>query len=88
MSGLREELVIGVHCGVHGRVAARLAEIGREQGVEIRITGKDRTVTCDSILEVLGLALVEGSRVTIQVRGEQAKSALAEIRTLLSGRES
>ena len=69
-------------------MAARLAEIGRGQGVEIRITSKDRTVTCDSILEVLGLALVQGSRVTIHVRGERAKSALAEIRTLLSGRES
>jgi phosphotransferase system HPr (HPr) family protein len=83
MSVIEEHMEILVHCGVHGRVAVTLAEVARDNNVDLQIESGDRQVNCSSILELLSLALVQGSRITVRVEGEQAERALRAVKILL-----
>ncbi len=71
-------------CGVHGRVAARLAELAREGDVSLQIVCTSGTVDCASILEVLSMALVRGTEVTVRVRGSRAEAVLDAVQELLT----
>lgn len=82
---LSEKMEVLVHCGVHGRVAVQLAEIAEEKKVELHIASDGRQVSCNSILELLGLALVQGTRISVLVRGDRAEDALQAVRKLLMG---
>jgi phosphocarrier protein HPr len=75
--------------GVHCRVAAKLAEIVTAHKVQVLITAKTGTADCASILEVLSLALTQGSRVSLTAEGQDAAQAAEAIDRLLSdGEES
>lgn len=84
MTVLEENLVIQVHCGVHGRVAVKLAEVVDSYNVELLITCDSQQVNCASILEVLGLAMTRGSQITVRVEGVLAKKALHVVKDLLT----
>ncbi|WP_319548020.1 HPr family phosphocarrier protein [Desulfogranum marinum] len=75
---------IGNSKGVHGRVATKLAEIALEFDVEVLIEHNGSQVSCDSILDVLSMALVHGSEVQVILSGEKARSALVEIGAVLT----
>jgi phosphocarrier protein HPr len=71
------DLIVGNRRGIHGRVATRLAEIALEYDVIFRIQRGKKSVECSSILDVLALALVEGTTINLQAEGERAEAALA-----------
>ncbi|HEB49515.1 MAG TPA: HPr family phosphocarrier protein [Desulfobulbus sp.] len=81
-----QQRTITVHnrCGVHGRVAARLAELARERDISLQIVCGSGPVDCASILEVLSMALVCGSEVTVRARGSGAQAALDAVEELLT----
>lgn len=83
MSIVEESMEILVHCGVHGRVAVNLAEVAKESNVDLHIISGNKEVNCNSILELLSLALVQGSRISVRAEGEQAEKALQIVRILL-----
>jgi len=83
MSVLEESMEILVHCGVHGRVAVNLAEVAMENNVDLQIKSGNKQVNCNPILALLSLALVQGSRISVGVEGEQAERALQAVRILL-----
>ena len=85
MTVLTEEMEVLVHCGVHGRVAVQLAKIAEEKKVELHIASGGRQVSCNSILELLGLALVQGTKISVRIRGDKAEDALQAVRKLLMG---
>jgi len=70
--------------GIHCRVATRLAEIVADHEATVQITGSDGPVDCTSILDILSLALVHGSRVRFTAQGPDADKVLAAVETLLS----
>jgi phosphotransferase system HPr (HPr) family protein len=70
--------------GIHCRVATRLAEVVAGHNVKMKIVGSDDWVDCSSILDVLGLALVHGSRVRFTARGPAAHRVLSAVQTLFS----
>jgi phosphocarrier protein HPr len=78
---------VGNERGVHGRVATRLAEIARAHEVTLQIIGKNEIVDCSSVLDVLALALVQGTPVVLEVRGEQAATALAAAAAVITNRD-
>jgi phosphotransferase system HPr (HPr) family protein len=78
------QLIVGNERGVHGRVAKRLAEIAAEFGVIVHIRRGEEIVECSSILDVLALALVQGTAITVLVEGAQADAALASAASLLT----
>jgi phosphotransferase system HPr (HPr) family protein len=85
MTVLQEEIVVRIHCGIHGRVAANLNDIAKKYSVTMEIIKGNEQVNCQSILDVLGLALVRGSRIHVRVRGKQAEKALTTVKSLLAG---
>ena len=70
--------------GIHCRVATRLAQIVAEHDATVQITGSDGPVDCSSILDILSLALVHGSRVRLAAEGPDADRVLAAVERLLS----
>lgn len=83
MSVVEETMEILVHCGIHGRVAVNLAEVAMENNVDLQIESGNNQVNCNSILELLSLSLVKGSRISVRAEGEQAERALQDVRILL-----
>ena len=70
--------------GIHCRVATRLAEIVADHSVAMKIVGSNESVDCSSILDILGLALVYGTRVCFTAEGPDAHSVLTAVAALFS----
>ncbi|HHO48141.1 MAG TPA: HPr family phosphocarrier protein [Desulfobacteraceae bacterium] len=90
MTIIEKDVVVHNHHGIHGRVAAGLAQIAARNKVILQIIHGGEAVDCSSILEVLSMAFVYGTRVTIRIEGEgrKAAKALAAVEKLLTaGRE-
>ncbi|MBV5316199.1 MAG: HPr family phosphocarrier protein [Desulfobulbaceae bacterium] len=80
-------LLVGNERGVHGRVATRLAEIAAEYGVLLQISRGDETVDCSSILDVLALALVQGTEIRLHAGGDKAEQALRAAQAVVTGQD-
>lgn len=70
--------------GVHCRVAERLIKVIDEHEATVHIIDQGRPVDCTSILELLSLALVQGSRVQFTARGPDADQVVAAVDRVLS----
>lgn len=84
MNQIKALYTIGNAKGVHGRVATKLAEIALEFEVEVLLLHNGSQANCDSILDVLSMALVHGSEVQVFLSGQQAQAALVEIGAVLT----
>lgn len=80
-------LAVGNQRGVHGRVATRLAEIAAEYGVILQIIKGEETVECSSILDVLALALVQGTEISLRACGEKAEAALQAAQIVIASQD-
>lgn len=86
---LERDITVANQRGVHSRVATGLAMIASEHGVLLRIIHGPLHVDCSSILDVLAMALVCGTRLTVRVEGgEETEQALAAVERLLSTPEA
>jgi len=81
------DLIVGNERGVHGRVATRLAEIAAGHGVVLRIRRGEEMAECSSILDVLALALGQGTAITLLAEGAQAEAALTAAATLITAQD-
>jgi phosphocarrier protein len=70
--------------GVHCRVAERLIKVIDEHEATVHIINQGLPVDCTSILELLSLALVQGSRVQFTARGPDADQVVAAVDRVLS----
>ncbi|BCO08623.1 hypothetical protein GF1_09990 [Desulfolithobacter dissulfuricans] len=84
---LERECVVCNAKGVHGRVAAALARVVLDREVAVHLVRDREEVDCGSILDVLSLALVTGTRVTVRAEGKDAASALEEVVKILEQEE-
>ena len=74
--------------GVHCRVAAKLSEIVAAHDVTVWISSEHgETADCASVLELLSLALTEGSVARCTAEGPDAAQAAQAIDRLLSAKE-
>ena len=73
--------------GVHCRVAERLIKVIDKHEATVRIIDQGRPVDCTSILELLSLALVQGSRVCFTAQGPDADHVAAAVEQVLSEAE-
>lgn len=74
--------------GVHCRVAERLISAIDEHDCTVQIIDHGQPIDCSSILELLSLALVQGSRVQFTAQGPDADEVAAVIEQVLSAPES
>jgi len=70
--------------GVHCRVAERLIKVIDEHEATVRIIHQGQPVDCISILELLSLALVQGSRVRFTAQGPDAEQVVTAVEQVLS----
>ncbi len=84
MSSLEKVIVVNIEHGVHGRVAARLAQIARQHKVSLFILQEPDEIDCTSVLEVLSMAFVCGTSVKFRVHGRGAEQAIADVEKLFS----
>jgi phosphotransferase system HPr (HPr) family protein len=70
--------------GVHCRVAERLIKVIDEHEATVQIVNQGQPVDCTSILELLSLALVQGSRVQFTAQGPDAEQVVAAVDQVLS----
>ena len=80
-------LIVGNERGVHGRVATALAEIAERHQVRLLIAQETESVDCASILDVLALALVQGTELRVEAEGFGAEEALQAVERLLTAKE-
>jgi phosphocarrier protein HPr len=69
--------------GLHARPAKVFAQAAAASGLEVRVTKGDTTVNARSVLSVLTLDCHQGDVITIEVEGDGAESALAELVALV-----
>ena len=84
MKPLEKNITVKIHRGVHGRVATRLAQIAQQHNVRLYIRHEGEVVDCSSVLDVLSMAFVSGTRVKFLVHGKGAAQAIAEVDNLFS----
>lgn len=86
---LEKDITVANRRGVHSRVATALAMIAREQDIVLRIVHGPRWIDGTSILDVLSLALVCGSTITVRVQGGDAatEQALAAVEQILTAQD-
>ena len=77
----RVEIPEGIHC----RVATSLAKIAVEHETQLHILQKEEQVDCTSILDVLSMALVHGSRVCFTAQGGDVQGVSIAVKKLLGG---
>lgn len=82
---LEEDITVINKLGLHLRAATKLVQLASEFDADIRITCNDQTADAKSIMDVLMLAAIIGSELTINVSGdsredeEEAMNAILEI---------
>lgn len=77
MTVFEKEIVVQNRHGIHGRVAASLAQIAARHEVVLHIVHGNQRIDCSSILDVLSMAFVYGTRFTVRLEGEKKKTAKA-----------
>ncbi|WP_041595738.1 HPr family phosphocarrier protein [Halanaerobium hydrogeniformans] len=65
--------------GLHARPAAQLVEMAGKYDSKINIIHENREVNAKSIMGVMSLGLVRGSKFTIKAEGEDSEQAVKEL---------
>lgn len=84
---LRAELVIRGPVGLHARPAAEFVRVAEKYKSKVRLAKDGVWANGRSILSILTLAAESGSRVTLEVAGEDEDEALRALKGMLE-RES
>ena len=72
--------------GLHARAAAKLVRLAGRFESDIVLRAGPQEADAKSIMAVLMLAATEGTELEVEVRGEDAESALESIRALIAER--
>lgn len=71
------EVVVKSDAGVHARPAMMIVKEAMKYSCEVKLIKDDVEADCKSIMSVLGLAIVSGSRLIVRANGE-GESAVVE----------
>lgn len=85
---LTREVVIGNPQGLHLRPATAFAKMARQFSSSIAVCRDGQRANGKSQMELLLLAAEPGSRLTVEVIGPDAETALAPLADLLASAES
>jgi len=83
MEILEKKLRISNVLGLHGRASASLVETASRFAADIRLVRDGEEVDAKSILDVMSIACVRGSVVTVRAKGVDAEAALTAIEILV-----
>jgi phosphocarrier protein HPr len=80
---LQKEFVIKNRLGLHARAAAQLVHTANRFKAEILVCKEGLEVNGKSIMGILMLAAPQGSKIALQVRGEDETEALTALEHLI-----
>ncbi len=81
--GLSLTVPVRIPLGLHARPAARLSSCAQEFSAEITIKTEEAEADAKSMLDILSLAISEGSDVTFCAKGNDAREALLHLASLI-----
>jgi len=83
MNRLKKRLEITNRLGMHARASALLVQTVDRFSSEVTISKGDNVVNARSIMGVLTLGAARGSKVSVEIRGEDAREAMLAIEELI-----
>lgn len=83
---VEKEITIKNKLGLHARAAVKFMNLANRFGSAVRIEKKGNEIDGKSILGILTLAAVQGSRITLKISGKDEKQALEALVALIEGK--
>ena len=83
---IEKKMIIKNKQGLHARPAALFVQMANKFTSEIIVQKGKQQVNGKSIMGIMMLAAARGSHIIIKANGDDAKEAVAELESLLSGR--
>ncbi len=77
------EVVVKSDAGVHARPAMMIVKEAMKYPCEVKLIKDDVEADCKSIMSVLGLAIVSGSRLIVRASGEGEANVVETIVTMI-----
>lgn len=84
MNVYRWESRVNCKRGVHCRVAAGMVELVEQHDAKVQILTQGDSVDCTSMLEILSLALSQGTVISFHAEGPEAQEVAAALDALLA----
>lgn len=75
----QEEVVVTSDAGVHARPAMMLVREAMKYSCEVSLVKGSVEADCKSIMSVLGLAILPGTKLIVKAKGDQEERAVAAI---------
>lgn len=79
---LKTDVIVRNSLGLHARPAAMIAKLAMSATGNIWLTVGNETVDATSIIDILSLACMDGTRLTIEVESASDIDILKQIRSL------
>jgi phosphocarrier protein len=86
MATAERQVTIQNTLGIHVRPAAQLAATAMKFQSDVRIAGDGQEINAKSSLEILTLAAVRGTVLTVRASGADAEDAIAAIIRLIASK--
>ena len=83
---IREDVTIINKLGLHARAAAKLVNCAGQYASSIHLVRNGQKVNGKSIMGVMMLAASQGTKLALEVDGEDESEALAALKDLIAGR--
>jgi phosphocarrier protein len=82
----RREVVVSSPNGLHARPAGKLAQAAQKFSASVSIASGEQVVDAKSILDILTLAVGEGTTLELRASGDDAPQALDRLERLFENR--
>jgi phosphocarrier protein HPr len=83
---LTKKVAIINRLGLHARAAAKFVKLANRFKASVKIEKDDVTIDGKSILGILTLAAVQGTQIILTITGEDEKSAMKALASLIENR--
>lgn len=87
MPKITEELEVLNEQGLHARPASLFVQIANKYSSKIKVRKGNQEVNGKSIMGILTLEAGKGSKIFMEIDGEDADQALDELKKVVSGKE-
>ncbi|HEY8445366.1 MAG TPA: HPr family phosphocarrier protein [Bacilli bacterium] len=79
-----ESMTIENTSGINAQLAQKVVQVASEYSAEITMKYLNKEVDLKSILGIMSLAVLEGAKVEIEAKGEDAEEAIKAIKEVLA----
>jgi phosphocarrier protein HPr len=83
MSAVQKHLILVNRKGLHARAATQFVKVAAQFNATVKVAHNGATADGKSVMRLLILAAPVGSRIDLEVVGDDAEAALAALTTLI-----